>query len=81
MRRSAHLPQTWMEATMTRSSPNDEGGPTGNTNYAPLPARDCHWQVVSPAEQDRQAHNRIRYAELNKLRRGQPNTYEQTSYR
>ena len=37
--------------------------------------------MVSPAEQARQIHNLTRYGELQKLRLGQPNTYEQTSYR
>jgi hypothetical protein len=37
--------------------------------------------VVSPAEQERQDHNLARYAQLQLLRKGQANTYEQTRYR
>ena len=37
--------------------------------------------MVSPAEQARQDHNLARYGELQKLRLGQANTYQQSSYR
>ena len=37
--------------------------------------------TVSPAEQAAQHHNLLRYAELQKLRRGQPNLYNETRYR
>ena len=36
---------------------------------------------VSPAEREAQAHNLARYHELQKLRRGQANTYNETRYR
>lgn len=37
--------------------------------------------AVSPEEQAAQHHNLLRYAELQKLRRGQANRYNETSYR
>lgn len=37
--------------------------------------------MVSPAERERQDHNLARYAQLQLLRKGQANTYDQTRYR
>jgi len=37
--------------------------------------------MVSIEDQEIIDHNRARYAELQKLRRGEPNTYHQTRYR
>jgi hypothetical protein len=37
--------------------------------------------TVSTAEQLIQRHNRLRYAELEKLRRGEQNRYYETRYR
>jgi hypothetical protein len=37
--------------------------------------------TVTAEEQDVMAHNQARYAELEKLRRGQANTYHETRYR
>lgn len=49
-----------------------------NTPYGMLSAMAM---TVSAEEQAIQHHNLLRYAELGKLRRGQPNLYEQTRYR
>jgi hypothetical protein len=62
--------------------PGANGGLTGNAGHPPVPPRECALTItVSAAEQDRSRHNLARYNELQKLRLGQPNTYEQTSYR
>lgn len=38
-------------------------------------------QTISILEQANQHHNRLRYHELQKLRMGMPNLYEQSAYR
>lgn len=51
------------------------------TIQTPFGAASAMAMTVSAEEQAIQHHNRLRYAELGKLRRGQPNLYEHTRYR
>jgi hypothetical protein len=61
----------------------------GDATFVPTPprvvieigGRGAIAMTVSPEEQAAQHHNRLRYAELGKLRRGQANAYQETRYR
>lgn len=59
----------------------------GDADFVPVSPTaivDGMWASVVPLsieEQQAIHHNQLRYAELGKLRRGQPNEYLKTSYR
>lgn len=70
------------ERSMDADLPGDaEFVPTPPVVTVEISGRLAMAMTVSPAEQAAQHHNLLRYAELQKLRLGQANAYQETRYR